>query len=249
MITETFDNFSEEILEARRIVAPVEGFPEVAVITFSSKIMRIVEEQYAPEQISTLHIVHTTPIYKDCYGGKEAAVYMTNVGGAVNAIVIEELIAKGCRKFVFFGSCGTLDRKISAGRLIVPTHAYRDEGISYHYAPAGDYIEVKTAGRTAEILSEMGIPFIKGRTWTTDAIYRETRANMVKRKAEGCIAVEMECASVMAVGQYRDVDVYQFIYGEDNLDSEEWERRTMGSVPQSASEKYLQIALELAAKL
>ena len=28
---------------------------------------------------------------------------------------------------------------------MVPTDAYRDEGTSYHYAPASDYIEIKNA--------------------------------------------------------------------------------------------------------
>lgn len=49
-------------------------------------------------------------------------------------------------------------------------------------------------------------------TWTTDAFYRETKRNMEKRKEEGCGVVEMECASIMAVGQIRKKEVYQFLY-------------------------------------
>ena len=45
------------------------------------------------------------------------------------------------------------------------------------------------------------LPYILGKVWTTDGFYRETRNNMEKRRAEGCIAVDMECASVMAAAQ------------------------------------------------
>lgn len=50
----------------------------------------------------------------------------------------------------------------------------------------------------------------------------------------------------MAVGQYRNVDVYQFLYSEDTLDGIEWDGRTMGKVPMSAYEAYLKTALEVA---
>jgi len=75
--------------------------------------------------------------------------------------LLEEVIAKGGKKFVFFGSCGTLDKELPAGHLIVPVAAYRDEGTSYHYAPVSDYIEIETAERVSEILSELNLPHVR----------------------------------------------------------------------------------------
>ena len=72
---------------------------------------------------------------------------------------------------------------------------------------------------------------------------------MEKRKADGCIAVDMECASVMAVAQFRGAEIYQFIYAEDCLDGATWDRRTLGNVSMSTREKYLRIALEVASRL
>ena len=77
---------------------------------------------------------------------------------------------------------------------MVPTAAYRDEGTSYHYAPAADWIAVKNAGTVAAFMEEVGLPYVLGKTWTTDAFYRETRGNFERRKADGCVSVEMECA-------------------------------------------------------
>ena len=142
-----------------------------------------------------------------------------------------------------------LDSALATGNFILPTQAYRDEGTSYHYMPVSDYVDIPTAQRLGEVFDELHLPYVKGRVWTTDAFYRETRNNMEKRKADGCIAVDMECASAMAVGQFRNRPVYEFFYAEDSLDGVEWDRRTMGKVPASDYEKYLRVALEAASRL
>ena len=78
------------------------------------------------------------------------------------------------------------------GRVMIPTKAYRDEGTSYHYAPASDYIGIKNCGIVREFMEKNHIPYVMGRTWTTGAFYRETVRNFEKHKAGGCISVEME---------------------------------------------------------
>jgi uridine phosphorylase len=65
---------------------------------------------------------------------------------------------------------------------MVPTEAYRDEGTSYHYMPASDYITVKNSDIVAEFMETYGIPYVKGKTWTTDSFYRETVNNFKKHK-------------------------------------------------------------------
>ena len=51
----------------------------------------------------------------------------------------------GSTKFLVFGSAGSLDKNICNNKVVVPTYAYRDEGTSYHYAPAKDYIKIKNS--------------------------------------------------------------------------------------------------------
>lgn len=249
-IIDTFDDVTEEIIKPGDSIPEVIGFPDVVVVTFSRKIMDVLLTTYEAKQIDELNCGFASiPIYKICYKKKELAVYTTMMGGPASAALLEQVIAKGGKKFVFFGSCGTLNKAISSGHLIVPSSAYRDDGVSYHYAKLSDYIYIKTADKLAGILSEMEIPYIKTKTWTTDAFYRETRGNMLKRKNDGCLAVEMECASIAAVCQYREVDFYQYLFTEDNLDSEKWERRIMGKLTQNDREKYLAIALEIAIRI
>jgi uridine phosphorylase len=159
------------------------------------------------------------------------------------------MIAKGCKRFLFFGSCGVLDAAIPPHGLIVPTAAYRDEGTSYHYAPAADWVEVPTADRLCALLDGLHVSYQRGKAWTTDAIYRETRGVAEQRRQAGCLAVDMECASLMAVSQFRGVEAYQFLHAADCLDAASWDARTLGHMPDEARSRILRVAMEVGAKL
>lgn len=247
---DSYDPARKAVLNPCDAVQPVEGFPETVVITFQPSLIDTMAAWEGSEILGHLPVFFQIPIHRVQYSGREMAVYQTLLGGAVSAAMLEEVIARGGRKFILFGSCGSLSRELPEGHLIVPTAAYRDEGVSYHYLPAGeDYIDLSTADRTAAVLSELKLPFVKGRTWTTDALYRETRRNVERRKAEGCVAVDMECASMAAVCRFRGVEFYQFLYTEDNLDGVSWDPGLMGKLPQDAKEGYLKIALELALRI
>ena len=248
-IIDTFDNQSEEILKPDCIANPVAKFPETVVITFKPKFIDILKTLFKSEEISYLQAGITIPIYGFEYKKHDLGIYMTVLGAAATTALMEEVLVKGAKRILIFGSCGVLDKRLVAGHIVVPTSAYRDEGTSYHYMPASDYVDYPTSKRLGEIFDELNIPYIFGKTWTTDAFYRETRKNFETRKEEGCITVEMECSAVMAAGQFRKIPVYQFLYAEDSLDGEAWDGRTMGKVPHSEIEKYLKIALEVAIRI
>ena len=109
--------------------------------------------------------------------------------------------------------------------------------------------KLRTAGKTASILRELGRPYMETRTWTTDGLYRETGRNRKSRIAEGCRVVDMECSAFMAMAKFRGVEVYQYLYAEDHLDEIHWDPRTLGKVPKSASEMYFKAALEIAVRV
>lgn len=46
---------------------------------------------------------------------------------------------------------------------MIPTRAYQDEGISYHYAPASDYVTVRNTDIIAAFMEKNGIPYVKGK--------------------------------------------------------------------------------------
>lgn len=146
-----------------------------------------------------------------CYGRREKVC---------DTCIEEARCPVGAEHYIMFGSCGCLYPTDPIGTAIIPTEAYRNEGFSYHCAPPGDYIKIKNAQRVANFFQVKNLPFVLGKAGTTDAIFRETRAHVARRKAEGCIAVEMECAGAQAVCDFLGVEYYDFFLNGDLLDRE-----------------------------
>jgi len=248
MITDSFDNRTEEIIRIRRNENAKKV--DACIVTFSREILQYVLERYDCTKIGDLYSSNgANPVYGFTDGGREFAVYMSYVGAAACAADMEDtlsLIAAG--RYVVFGGSGCLDKEIARGRVMVPTAAYRDEGTSYHYAPASDYITVRNSDTVAAFMEQAGLPYIQGKTWTTDAVHRETRGNFEKRKSEGCISVEMECAAVQAMCDFRSLDVYFFFTSGDLLDAPEWDARIRKNRKKGTQHDpgHFDIALELA---
>jgi uridine phosphorylase len=141
--------------------------------------------------------------------------------------LLEDVIAMGSKKFIACGGAGVLDKTIGMGQIVIPKNAVRDEGTSYHYLPPSRDVDASQEGISAiqEVLEIHDIPYVVGKTWTTDGIYRETPEKISLRKAEGCLTVEMECAAFFAVAGFRNVVFAQLLYGGDDLSSSIWDSR------------------------
>lgn len=225
MIVDSFDNQSEAKINPYRNENALVA--DACIITFSYIIEKYVLEHYNCEQIGEMHFATgITPVYQINHNGKIFAFYKTYVGAPACVGSIEDtfsVIKTG--KYIVFGGSGCLDREIAHGKVMVPTEAYRDEGTSYHYAPASDYIRIKNSHIVEKFMQESRIPYVLGKTWTTDSFYRETINNIEKHKADGCISVEMECAGVQAMCDFRGLDFYTFFTSGDLLDAPEWDER------------------------
>lgn len=221
---------------------------DVCIINFSYKIMNYLLEQELLELVEE-EAIHYVSVHINVYAfkGTDIGVVQTQVGAPFTAGMIEDMATKfGSRKFILFGSCGGLDKNLTYGKLIVPTHAYRDEGVSYHYLPAGDYVELPGHETVGTVFDRLHIPYVKGRTWTTDAFFRETRRNMERRKSEGCIAVEMEVSACQAVCDFRSYEFYAFLYSADNLDHAAWDQGILSTISIDERLQHFFIALEIA---
>ncbi len=135
--------------------------------------------------------------------------------------------AFGVTKVIFCGGGGVLDKNIKVGQLLVVDGAIRDEGFSYHYVAPSRFIYTDKAvtDKIAAYLEKYNIPYLRGITWTTDALFRETPDKVALRKDEGAKIVEMEQAGCIAVAQFRGFDYGAIIYGGDDVASEEWNHR------------------------
>jgi uridine phosphorylase len=144
------------------------------------------------------------PLYALEHHGRRVAVYHPLVGAPVAAALLDEIIATGVRRFVVCGGAGVLNREIAVGHLIVPTIAVRDEGTSYHYLPPGREVHgnLEAIAAIERVLKQHSAEYLLAKTWTTDAIYRETQAKVALRRAEGCVTVEMETAAFLPLHSF-----------------------------------------------
>jgi uridine phosphorylase len=222
-----FDPAREALIEPARVIKP-RDMPEHCVICFFQEVIdQIVEERQATIAVNLQSEVGAHPIYEITHNNQRLAFFHPGVGAPLAAGLLEEAIACGCRKFIVCGGCGVLQQDIAVGHLIVVSGAVRDEGVSYHYLPPGREVPANRSGVAAltATLDQRGVPYLVGKTWTTDAIYRETADKIAMRKSEGCLTVEMEAASLMAVAQFREVVLGQVLYGGDDLSGGEWDHR------------------------
>ena len=251
MIQNTFDPNSEEVILPSMVYEKSGITLETMIITFSYKVIDYLKENDLIEPLDDVcrSVSGQQPIYllKDCPG---IGVFKTVPGAATTVCLLEELAhIVNAKKFILFGSCGVLDNNLVAGKIIVPDYAIRDEGTSYHYAKAQEEIKIKNAGLISQIFTKHHIDHVVGKTWTTDAIYRETKDLVRKRKEEGCVCVEMEVSAVQAMCDFRNYEFYPFIYSADNLDASDWDIRILGSVGKNEYADYISVALLLANEL
>lgn len=254
MLLQEFDPAEAAIFNPSMVFQPVESMPKVAVscfsfVTFERMLTLFPEAEIIAEMKCASQ---RFPVYKVRYRDVELALYMSGVGAPLCVGNQEEIYALGAECLVLFGTCGVLDRNIGDCAVILPTAALRDEGTSYHYAPPSDEIAVNAryGELFLDLMQELNVPCVTGKCWTTDSMYRETREKTARRKASGCVCVDMECASVAAVAQFRGKEALHFFYAADNLDSAEWDERSLSNFANlEEKDRIAMIALEAARRI
>ena len=222
-----FDEDKNAFIRPSNLIQPIDITEKCILCFFPEAIEKILTE-YPHKTVSQfLSAGINYPLYELDYKGEKLALIQAGVGAPLAAGQIEEISAMGCKKFIACGLCGVLQKDIAVGHLIIPTAAVRDEGTSYHYVKPAR--EITANERIVQIIEntllEKRIPYIKAKTWTTDAFYRETTQKIAQRKEEGCVTVEMETSAYIAVSQYNNVEFGQILCAGDSLSGEEWDKR------------------------
>jgi uridine phosphorylase len=202
--------------------------PAVGVACFfGDTVERIARETGA---VAVTHIVAEhgrTPVYVTERERGRFAFYQAGLGAPLAAGFLEEMIDYGCRTLVACGGCGALDPGLALGHVVVVDEALRDEGTSYHYLPPSRTVRAdpEVVRLLEGALERRGVPHTTGKTWSTDAYYRETRGKVARRRDEGCVTVEMEASALLAVAAFRGVRLGQILYAGDTLAGEAWDHR------------------------
>lgn len=221
-----FDPSPSAIIEPSGWHTPLDDLPHRAVITWMSDAFdRMINTWPSVERKRFVAETINNPICEVTLDGQRIVIALASVGAPASAALFETMIAVGCTNFVAIGSSGGLVAEHPPGTVVVPDAAIRDEGVSYHYAPAERLAhpdaELQHALRKA--FTAAGQSPVTGNLWTTDAFFRETPDKVAARVGEGAVAVDMEASALATIASFRSVRLGHAVYMADTLHSDEWD--------------------------
>jgi uridine phosphorylase len=246
-----FDEDKNAFIRPSKLIQPIDNIAEKCILCFFSEAIEKILTEYPHKIVSYLKSEgFNYPLYELDYNGEKIVLVQAAVGAPLAAGQIEELSAMGCKKYIACGMCGVLQKELVVGHLIIPVAAIRDEGTSYHYIKPSR--EITANKRIVQIIEntliEKKIPYIKAKTWTTDAFYRETIKKISKRKKEGCATVEMETSAYIAASEYNNVEFGQILCSGDSLAGNEWDKRNYAK-REDIREFVLRLTLDVVLKM
>ena len=140
--------------------------------------------------------------------GEPLTIQSTGMGGPSAAIVLHELIALGARRAIRVGTCGALDGGLALGELVVAREAIAADGTSRALG-AGERVAADAALTAALVRPtpwrerpDGGPAGERGSAprGSTDLFYEPESRREQAWRDEGAVAVEMEAATLFAVG-------------------------------------------------
>lgn len=158
--------------------------------------------------------------YTGFLDGTKVSVTSTGIGGPSAAIALEELVHCGAHTFIRIGTSGGMQPEIMGGDLVIASGAIRMDGTSKEYAPvefpAVAHIDVMCALRAAA--QEQQSRYHVGVVQCKDSFYgqHEPEAKPVGYELRnkwqawircGCLASEMESATLFVVASYLRVRI------------------------------------------
>lgn len=246
--SQPFFNPSDFLSYMGRIGAlPRRPAPRAVILSYQKSLFDYVVRQVPtsrPDGYFGQH-VHFIDNQPDADGGIAIAANF-GIGAPAAAVMMEELIAWGVREFISIGSAGSLRKDLPPGSLVICDSAFRDEGTSYHYLAEGDraYPDAGLTARLEAAFARRGLSFVKGPSWTTDAIYRETPLEVVGFRKEGALVVEMEASSLFTVAKFRGIPIASCFSVSDTLAELEWRPEFHSETTREGLEAIFHAALE-----
>ena len=214
----------EEFLQYKKAAWGYKGFtvPKGVIFCYSRRLLRHILEKNKARKVEGL----SGEFYLLEDVNSEVGVAANfGIGSPAAAALMEELIALGVERFVSVGEAGTLQKSLKIGSIVVCEKAIRDEGTSHHYLKPAKYAYAskEMTRKIEKVLQKLGRKYVTGSSWTIDAPYRETAAEVKKYQKENVSTVEMEAAALFAVAEYRKVEAGAIFTVSDSLAELFWE--------------------------
>jgi uridine phosphorylase len=195
--------------------------PDTVVLCYSSALLAHVARRYASRAVRGLF---GKALVLKRARRSTVVVGQFGVGAPATAVLVEDLVALGAGRFVAVGVAGGIATDRRVGDAVVVDSAIRDEGTSRHYLPPGFDVAASAAvvAELTQLLATGERRPVVGRTWTTDAPYRERRGDVRRHQENGVQTVEMEAAALFAVAAALGVSAGAVLVVADTLSGDGW---------------------------
>jgi len=183
--------------------------------------------------------------YSGEYQGAPVSVQATGMGCPSAAIVMEELVQLGVKRFLRVGTCGGLQQDLELGDLIVAVSAVPADGTARHYVggephcPTADWELVHGAVHAAKELDQ---PLRVGAIVSSDTFYDPDPERHRRWSERGVLGVEMEAAVLFTIGALRGVQAGCLLTVSDIVIGEQFTRISDEDL-QAAVDRMTRVAL------
>jgi uridine phosphorylase len=146
--------------------------------------------------------------------GEPLTIQSTGIGGPSAAIVLTELIALGARRAIRVGTCGALDPALELGELVIARESIGRDGTSRALG-GGERVPADPGLTAALVRAAPGAH--AGPVLSVDLFYDDDE----RRSAggTGALAIEMESATLFALGARARVPVACVLAVSDTFDA------------------------------
>ncbi|HLD00340.1 MAG TPA: nucleoside phosphorylase [Candidatus Nanoarchaeia archaeon] len=194
------------------------NLPKKYILIYDRNLKARIKRKLSPKKISKL-----SRTLMDFYCYKDVGIiFMKGVGSPHAVMALEQLIAYGGKIFLNIGSAGGLKEE----GFFLCKKALRDEGTSYHYISQGEYSYPNNflTNKFGKFMKKERIHYNDCISWTIDAPYMETKAEIEKYSKKGITTVEMEASALFAVASIKKVKIASAFVVSDIL-GEKWESK------------------------
>jgi DeoD family purine-nucleoside phosphorylase len=172
--------------------------------------------------------------------GEQLTIQATGMGGPSAAIVLYELIALGARRAIRVGTCGALAPALALGELVIARESICADGASRAIGAGAE-----RASADAELTAALAhaAPAAHVGTIVSVDLFYETDGAPRADAHDGALAVEMEAATLFALGAAERVPVACLLAVTDTFDSDGARTRIDAEELRAAAERMGAVAL------
>jgi len=213
---------AEALLEYKRANGHLSDFkaPEAVLVCYQQSTMQYLLKQHPElqpsEAVSHFYLLND---------GQVGVLGDWGVGAPGLAIKVEELIVLGTKRFIAIGTAGTLDGHQIADFVLCPK-ALAEDGVAHLYLPQGQIAveaDLQMILEWTRFAKKRSLPsFPPAMAWSFSALFRETVADVYRVRKQGCSVVEMEAATLYAIGQEKGVQTLSLFVISDAITPEAW---------------------------